>query len=89
MTASATKPARPDAAALVRAMDASLHEFDRHMELLLAEIATHAALAGEYETLVARQTAAREAGASFVYEAAAALLAPPVPRRRGFVRLAS
>lgn len=86
MSASFTKPARPDAATLVRRLDDSLHEFDRHMEILLAEIATHAALANDYETLVTRQIAAREAGAGFVVEAAAALLAP-APRRRGFVRL--
>jgi hypothetical protein len=68
------KPARPDSATLVRQMDATLQEFDRQMEIVLAEIACHAGLARDYDTLVSRQQQAREAGAAFVFEAAAALL---------------
>lgn len=73
MTASLAKPARPDSATLVRLLDESLHEFDRLMEIAMAEVACHAGLARDYDTLLERHRAARSAGSAFVVEAAFAL----------------
>lgn len=73
MTASIAKPARPDSATLVRLLDESFHEFDRLMDKAMAEVACHASLARDYDTLLERHRAARSAGSAFVVESAFAL----------------
>lgn len=61
-----------DTGTLARMLDDSFAEFDRLMSKAIAEVAEHANLSRDFETLCARQQALRLAGAGFVCEAAMA-----------------